>query len=89
MTSPSLQVSPFVALSYSDVEAGGDSISATVRMLQQFGDTNPPGVYADHAEFRHGCRAEFRAQFIRHARDPVFNRRCVEHFGRSADVRRR
>ncbi len=39
MTSPDLRVSPFVALSYADTDTSGDSISATVRMLQEFGDT--------------------------------------------------
>lgn len=34
-----LQVSPFVALSYTDTDSSGDTITATVRMLQQFGDT--------------------------------------------------
>ncbi|MDJ0909032.1 MAG: pilus (MSHA type) biogenesis protein MshL [Woeseiaceae bacterium] len=39
MTSPDLNVSPFFALSYADTDSSGDSIAATVRMLQEFGDT--------------------------------------------------
>lgn len=36
---PNLGVSPFLSLSYSDTNSSGDSITSTVRMLQQFGDT--------------------------------------------------
>lgn len=34
-----LGTSPFVALDYSNVDSAGNTISATVRLLQQFGDT--------------------------------------------------
>lgn len=34
-----LQTSPFVSMAYTDTSADGDTFSATVRLLQQFGDT--------------------------------------------------
>ena len=34
-----LTTAPFVSLGYVDVNADGDSVAATVRLLQQFGDT--------------------------------------------------
>jgi len=34
-----LQVSPFFAIGYNDIDPDGSGITATVRMLQQFGDT--------------------------------------------------
>ncbi len=39
LTGGDLRVPPFVSLSYSDIDADGSSITATVRFLQQFGDT--------------------------------------------------
>lgn len=39
MTRSDLLVPPFVSLSYSNIDADGNSISATLRLLQQFGDT--------------------------------------------------
>ncbi len=39
LTAPGLGVAPFVALDYTTTDANGSNVAATVRLLQQFGDT--------------------------------------------------